>query len=466
MRTMFYSIALSLIFFSSSAMALSCATDAECATNAAQKCTDLGYQQGKEEGCESYLKCPFDTSYQRCVKHTSKTCTELGYTATNKSSWCQDILTCETDSSLTLCKNHKSCGTLGFQSGITCKENEASLKCPFDTSYQKCIKAENESGTSDCTVLGFTEGKKSWCQKEAVCEDKSGKYYSLCIETDCMDLGYVKDQPWSPTDIVIDNSFVYKSCASSTGKDLYLPSFSCESLGFTLSDKSSWCRYKLVVCPREWDFERQTIKGEYYNNKPLNTSWEEGGIVHTACKGFCETGDILYWAPSPANTPLLTFSLCGAPEDGASLNPRGIVLDAQMKGPGVQVLRILSLKEDSVMTSSLEELEQTASNLGGNLFTPEDVELVKKVKDKIRRSIDDYNSVQDLTYSGALGTMDVLCGYSGDCHYCVNDGTIENINGTTNKYSWKDGKHSCRVRGISTVEINYNNLFDWYELGQ
>jgi len=68
-------------------------------------CDDLGYS--KTEDCPNgkLLKCPFDTSYTKCIKSSSTdiNCTDLGFTTSDKSSWCSSIITCPTDTSYTAC---------------------------------------------------------------------------------------------------------------------------------------------------------------------------------------------------------------------------------------------------------------------------------------------------------------------------------------------------------------------------
>ena len=44
-------------------------------------CTELGYSKSKVEGCESYVLCPFDTSYMACTKYGEGQCSN-GYAKT------------------------------------------------------------------------------------------------------------------------------------------------------------------------------------------------------------------------------------------------------------------------------------------------------------------------------------------------------------------------------------------------
>ena len=65
-------------------------------------CEQLGYSKSVDSNCDDYILCPFDTSYKKCI--TGKVdCAELGFTQDDKSEWCNKIVTCQTDSSYTLC---------------------------------------------------------------------------------------------------------------------------------------------------------------------------------------------------------------------------------------------------------------------------------------------------------------------------------------------------------------------------
>lgn len=53
-------IAIVLMSIGSANAALNC--------NVQPSCTELGYSTGDVEGCDSYVRCPFDTTYKACVK--------------------------------------------------------------------------------------------------------------------------------------------------------------------------------------------------------------------------------------------------------------------------------------------------------------------------------------------------------------------------------------------------------------
>ena len=133
----------------SSALALTCANDygssAGCASNttAAGDCATLGYSKDNVDGCEHYLYCPFDTSYKRCA---SFDCAALGFTKEDKSKWCNKIVTCQTDSSYTLCSDGEeapSCSELGFTKEDKSEWCNNIVACQMDSSYTLCAATEN-----------------------------------------------------------------------------------------------------------------------------------------------------------------------------------------------------------------------------------------------------------------------------------------------------------------------------------
>ncbi len=69
-------------------------------------CASLGYSKDNDPNCadNGYMYCPFDKSYKRCVNYD---CTKLGFTESDKTSWCADIIKCRGNENLTLCQ--KAC---------------------------------------------------------------------------------------------------------------------------------------------------------------------------------------------------------------------------------------------------------------------------------------------------------------------------------------------------------------------
>lgn len=64
-------------------------------------CESLGYVKNLECKQNTSVSCPYDATYKRCI---NADCEALGYTLTDKKSWCKEIIPCPTDSTYTLCK--------------------------------------------------------------------------------------------------------------------------------------------------------------------------------------------------------------------------------------------------------------------------------------------------------------------------------------------------------------------------
>ncbi len=66
-------------------------------------CESLGYSQEEDTDCEKdgFMYCPFDKSYKKCVQYS---CEALGFTESDKTSWCEEVISCPSDKALTLCK--------------------------------------------------------------------------------------------------------------------------------------------------------------------------------------------------------------------------------------------------------------------------------------------------------------------------------------------------------------------------
>ena len=116
------------------------------------------------------------------------------------------------------------------------------------------------------TILFSSQAVALNCEKQPTCEELG---YSTENNPNCLDDGY----------LICPFDFNYKKCVN----------FNCESLGFTQSDKSAWCK-NIAACP---------------NNKN-----------YTACiKATCEIGDVYYSDGS-----------CGLVEDyNGSKTPVGVV---------------------------------------------------------------------------------------------------------------------------------------------
>ena len=65
-------------------------------------CEELGYSKENDPYCadDGYMLCPFDFTFKKCVE---KDCAKLGFTTSDKTSWCKEIIKCEGNEDYTLC---------------------------------------------------------------------------------------------------------------------------------------------------------------------------------------------------------------------------------------------------------------------------------------------------------------------------------------------------------------------------
>ena len=99
-----YVLFLIAILFSSQAVALNCEKQ--------PTCEELNYSKEDDPQCaeDGYILCPFDFSYKKCLQPD---CEKLGFTSSEKSGWCSEIITCPQDSSYTACNCLKSRCNIG-----------------------------------------------------------------------------------------------------------------------------------------------------------------------------------------------------------------------------------------------------------------------------------------------------------------------------------------------------------------
>ena len=81
-------------------------------------CEDLGYTTKEDPYCadDGYMYCPLDRSYKRCVNYD---CEALGFTKSDKSSWCGKIVKCKGNEKFTACKALCEIGDVFYDNG-TC----------------------------------------------------------------------------------------------------------------------------------------------------------------------------------------------------------------------------------------------------------------------------------------------------------------------------------------------------------
>ena len=131
-------------------------------------CEQFGYSKSVDANCDDYILCPFDTSYKKCI--TGKVdCAELGFTQDDKSEWCNKIVTCQTDSSYTLCAATENCDDFTLSKCPT-GANCSSCGIGTDVSYKvdSCKEGYKLSGNT-CTVNACTGYTLSKCPTGANC---------------------------------------------------------------------------------------------------------------------------------------------------------------------------------------------------------------------------------------------------------------------------------------------------------
>ncbi len=90
-------------------------------------CASLGYSTEPDQNCadNGYMYCPFDTNYKVCVQYD---CAKMGFTESDKSTWCADLIECKGNSKMTLCQ--KACVATKYEE---LKDLAESGKCKLIT---------------------------------------------------------------------------------------------------------------------------------------------------------------------------------------------------------------------------------------------------------------------------------------------------------------------------------------------
>lgn len=106
-------------------------------------CASLGYSSTESSCNGSWLYCPFNSAYKKCVP-SSASCE--GFTKDDKTSWCKTIVPCAGDDTLTLCAEllTKDCSSYTLD------------KCG---DYDVCESCSDGSGTTKYKITGCKNNK-------------------------------------------------------------------------------------------------------------------------------------------------------------------------------------------------------------------------------------------------------------------------------------------------------------------
>lgn len=156
-----------------------------CSSNvsAAGDCATLGYAKSEEEGCRHYIYCPFDQSYKRCVAQTETEkpldCKSLGFTTQDKTPWCNHIITCPSDTTLTACGYDDKC--LAYPLNLGPADDTWYENLPYGSKYETCDAAD---GNKYAKIIGcekyynynsYAADLTKTCRSKC----KSGDYYYM-----------------------------------------------------------------------------------------------------------------------------------------------------------------------------------------------------------------------------------------------------------------------------------------------
>ena len=140
-------------------------------------CASLGYSSTESSCNGSWLYCPFNSAYKKCVP-SSASCE--GFTKDDKTSWCKTIVPCAGDDTLTLCAEllTKDCSSYTLD------------KCG---DYDVCESCSDGSGTTKYKITGCAEknvkvtvkGVEGCHRYYDSCEE--GGYYSMGENSPCGD---------------------------------------------------------------------------------------------------------------------------------------------------------------------------------------------------------------------------------------------------------------------------------------
>lgn len=168
-------------------------------------CVSMGYSTDATCDNGSFIYCPYDISYKKCIPNggVAKTdCAAEGFTKEDKTSWCSKVVKCSADNSYTLCAKNITCASGEALIGTDCKPIYASCSAANLLSYSECntkgytcglaqiIYTSADGSTTTCyngkvakaCPAGYTTGTASSCTRTmdgGTCSNGYGLLYSI-----------------------------------------------------------------------------------------------------------------------------------------------------------------------------------------------------------------------------------------------------------------------------------------------
>lgn len=147
-------------------------------------CAELGYSNDAKTCSGSWLYCPFNSAYKKCVP-SGNSCE--GFTKDDKTQWCNVIVPCSNDESLTLCASSFKCPvytTANLEAGDcgTSKEGWTVISTNVTATNGASITC-GKCKERTCAMHGYKTGRNKLSGEHFTCT--SGNVFLGDTETTC-----------------------------------------------------------------------------------------------------------------------------------------------------------------------------------------------------------------------------------------------------------------------------------------
>ena len=124
-------MALSFVLASPAFAATSPDSDASTDCTSQPTCVSMGYSTDATCDNGSFIYCPYDISYKKCIPSTSAAidCEAEGFTTEDKTSWCSKVVKCSANNNYTMCAKIITCGDGEALIGAECPGHAQRLEC-------------------------------------------------------------------------------------------------------------------------------------------------------------------------------------------------------------------------------------------------------------------------------------------------------------------------------------------------